>query len=371
MKKDNRVVIVSLIILSLISIFYIIYIWSSIIIPFVIAFLISFAIISLSKFFNSKWINNYFSFLLSILSFLFIFYIIWVLINSNVKEIASHSYEYQTKLQDIIKSFDNTLNEKNIKIADFISYKDIIKKIDIPSLATGFASYVTAIFKNTWIVLFFVVFILLESRFFIKKLDLMFSKERSKNKILEVLRLIEKDVKAYFFIKTIVSLITGFLSYLVMILFWLDFALFWAFLIFLLNYIPNIWSIVAVFFSVIFSLIQFWSFTITLAMLASLVWVQVIMWNLVEPRFMWNKLNLSPLVILLSLLFWWNLWGIAWMLLCVPIMVIINIILSHIKETRSIAILLSEKGIIKTDFGNVWNKKRNIFEKIKQKVIKK
>ena len=59
------------------------------------------------------------------------------------------------------------------------------------------------------------------------------------------------------------------------------------------------------------------------------------------------------------------------MLLCVPIMVIINIILSHIKETRSIAILLSEKGIIKTDFGNILNKKKNIFEKIKQKVIKK
>ena len=71
--------------------------------------------------------------------------------------------------------------------------------------------------------------------------------------------LIQKDIKAYFMIKTIVSLITGTVSYLIMLMFGLKLALFWAFLIFLLNFIPTIGSIVAVFFPVLFSIIQFQS----------------------------------------------------------------------------------------------------------------
>lgn len=371
MQKDNKIEATSLVILSLLAIFYIIYIWASLIIPFVIAFLLSFAITSLSKFFNKKWLNKILSFILAIFTFVLLFWGIGELINSNIKEIAKHSQEYQNKFVDIIYSLDNTLKERNIKIEDFVSYKDILKKIDIPSLVTGFASSITAVFKNAWIVLFYVIFILLEWRFFLEKLDLMFSREKSKARVLDILWLIEKDVKAYFFIKTIVSLITGSVSYIIMSIFWLDFALFWAFLIFLLNYIPTIWSIVAVFFPVIFSLIQFESFGIFIWMLACLAWAQTIMWNIIEPRFMWNKLNLSPLVILISLLFWGSLWGIAGMLLSIPIMVIINIILSHIEVTRPLAILLSEKGIIKTDFWNVWVKKEKVFKRIRNKLFKK
>lgn len=370
MKDSTKVTTISLVILSLLALFYIVYIWAALIIPFVIAFLLSFAITSLSKFFNAKWINKFLSFLFSILTFVLIFWVIWVLINSNIEEIAKNSQEYQNKFAQIIYSLDATLKEKSINISDFISYQDILKKIDIPSIVTTFASSITAVFTNAWIVLFYVIFILLEWRFFVKKLDLMFSKEKEKERVINILGLIEKDVKAYFFIKTIVSLITGSVSYIIMVLFWVDFALFWAFLIFLLNYIPTIWSMVAVFFPFIFSLIQFNSFPVAVWILVFLSWVQLIMWNIIEPRFMWNKLNLSPLVILVSLLFWGSLWGVAWMLLSVPIMVIINIILSHIKETRPLAILLSEKWIIKTDFWNVWERKRNLFQKIKEKVVK-
>ncbi len=389
MRENNRTLSISVAIMAMILVFYIIYIWSSLIIPLVIAVIISFLIISLSKFFQKKWLNKYISFPLSIITFLLFFFLLGQLINSNIQEIWENSENYQKKFVNIMESVEESLNinkinfinnkgdssiegesgDEKINIWKFVNYDDILTKINIPFLVSYIAGGITSVFKNMWIIFFYTVFILLEARFFYKKIDLMFSNEW-REKVLEVLELIQKDVKSYFVIKTIISLITAISSFFFMMIFDVDFALFWAFLIFLLNYIPNIGSIVAVFFPVLFSIIQFQSLPITLGITACLAWIQILMWNIIEPRFMWNKLNLSPLVILISLIFWWTLWGVIGMLLAVPIMVIMNIILSHIKSTRSIAILLSEKWIIKTDFWNVEEKKK-VIDRIKEKFTKK
>ncbi len=374
MKTNSRVLTISILIIAMIAIFFIIYIGASLLIPLIIAIIISFAIISVSNFFHKLWLNKFISFTFSLISFLLIFWLIGVLINSNVQDIVQNSQSYQEKFVSIIKSFEDNLNSEGswmnkLNMGRFINYDYILSKIDIPFIVSFFASWATTIFKSTGIIFFYTIFILLESRFFYKKIDLMFSSEW-KDKVVEVIELIKKDVKAYFVIKTVVSLITAIVSYLIMLMFWLKLALFWAFLIFLLNYIPTIGSIVAVFFPVLFSIIDIQSAYITLWILILLAWVQITMWNIVEPRFMWNKLNLSPLVILISLIFWWALWWIVGMLLSVPIMVIINIILSHIKSTRPIAILLSEKGIIKTDFWNIKKDKKSVVKRIRDRLKK-
>ena len=177
----------------------------------------------------------------------------------------------------------------------------------------------------------------------------MILNEGKRKNILEVVDKIRSDVKSYFVIKSIVSFFVWLLSYIFMLIFGLEFAVFFAFIIFLLNFIPNIGSIIAVSFPVLFSLVQFESFYLTWVFLLCMIWVQVLMWNIVEPKFMWNKLNLSPLVIIINLIFWWTLWWVVWMLLSVPIMVIINIILAKIPETRPIAVLFSEKWELEVD----------------------
>jgi predicted PurR-regulated permease PerM len=98
----------------------------------------------------------------------------------------------------------------------------------------------------------------------------------------------------------------------------------------------------------------------------------VFMWNIVEPKFMGNKLNLSPLVIIIALWFWGTVWWIIGMLLSVPIMVIINIILAKIPATRNIAILLSEKWELQVDWGDeVVKTRRRVLKKITEKFSKK
>jgi predicted PurR-regulated permease PerM len=76
--------------------------------------------------------------------------------------------------------------------------------------------------------------------------------------------------------------------------------------------------------------------------------VQVVLGNIVDPKLMGNKLNLSPLLVLISLGFWGAMWGVVGMLLSVPIMVSINIVLSEFKSTRAISVFFSEKGDIKS-----------------------
>jgi len=167
------------------------------------------------------------------------------------------------------------------------------------------------------------------------------------SQVFDIIDHIKKDIKTYFVIKTLISLATGITSYIIFISFGVDFALFWAFLIFLLNYIPTIGSIIAVIFPVIFSLLQFESWTITIFLGIFLTGTQMFYGNFLEPKLQGNRLNLSPLIIIFSLLFWGQIWGVVGMLLCVPIMVMINIVLAHIPATRPIAILLSEQGNVR------------------------
>jgi predicted PurR-regulated permease PerM len=88
----------------------------------------------------------------------------------------------------------------------------------------------------------------------------MIGNNTNKKQILETIDKIKRDIKSYFVIKTIVSAITATSSYIIMMSFGLDFAIFWALLIFILNYIPNIGSIIAVAFPALFSLVQFDSY---------------------------------------------------------------------------------------------------------------
>ena len=137
---------------------------------------------------------------------------------------------------------------------------------------------------------------------------------------------------------------TGLISYLVLKVVGVDFASFWAVLIFLLNFIPTIGSIIATLFPSLLTLVQFPTLGPFIATISVLTAVQFCIGSLLEPRLMGNRLNLSPIVILLSLGLWGSVWGIPGMFLCVPITVIIMIICSYFPGTRPLAILLSGNG---------------------------
>lgn len=339
MKKYNSFLVACIAFLTLWFFVYVLYIGAFLFIPFSLALLLSFIIHSLAKFFQAYKVPSFISYVLSLWVILFIIYIIGQIITTNINKLILESQNYEDKLVWILANLDARFHfDPQTLISQFV------QSVDLPSIASYIASIITSIVKNAGIIFFFTLFIILESASFTKKLELITGWKKSQ--FFLVFEQIKSDVKLFFWVKTLVSLFWAGVSMCIMFLFHIEFLLFWTFLIFILNFIPTFGSIIAVLLPVTFYLVQSESFPLTILMLLLLWGAQGVSWNFIEMKLMGDRLNLSPLVILISLIFWGTLWGPIGMLLCIPIMVMINIVLAHIEITRPIAVFLSEKWVV-------------------------
>ena len=261
----------------------------------------------------------------------------------NVAAVASNAALYEQNLQNLVHRVTDLF-----EIDEVPSVNQMFASIDIQGLIVSFAGTVGSFAGNAGIVLVYVFFLLAEEQFFDRKLKALFPDERREKKARSILLQISSDVKAYVWIMTLMSMATGLVSYIAMQIVGLDFAEFWAFLIFLLNFIPTIGSILGIVFPTLLALVQFETFGPFLFVLVTIGATQVIIGNVIQPRLMGSRLNISPLVVILSLFAWGAIWGIAGMFLCMPITVILMIIFSYFPRTRPIAILLSADGNIRT-----------------------
>ena len=157
-------------------------------------------------------------------------------------------------------------------------------------------------------------------------------------------RRITDALRHYLGIKTGVSVLTGLLTAGLLTLLGLPYAALFGFIAFLLNYIPTIGSLTAVVFPSLLSLVYFDSLTPFLVISVGLGAIQFAIGNLVEPRLMGNSLNLSGLVIMLSLSLWGAIWGVTGMVLCVPLTVMVLILCAQFPASRPVAVLLSADG---------------------------
>jgi len=230
-----------------------------------------------------------------------------------------------------------------ISISEVIS--NALSAIPYEKILAESSAILTNMAKDIAMILVYLMFLSLESSHFKNKMA-KFGREnpRKMKTVHAILVRINNDFITYIRVKFIASFFTGLLSYGVLIAFGVDFAPFWGFMLFLLNFIPTIGSIVAVMMPVLLSLVQFDSFGLIAGLAISLTGIQFLIGNFLEPRYQGKVLNLSPLVILISLGIWGKIWGIIGMFLSVPMMVGINIVLSQFKSTRMIASFLSASG---------------------------
>ena len=200
--------------------------------------------------------------------------------------------------------------------------------------------------KGLLLVLLYVLFFLIEQRMFGRKMVALGLDLNKANKLSITLKHINSAMRTYLGVKTLTSMVTAVLSWIVFEAVGIDYALFWGFLIFIFNYIPTVGSVVATFMPGLLALVQFETLTPFLVIVIGVSAIQVAVGNILEPRLMGNTLNISPLVVVLSLILWSMLWGIVGMLLSVPITVATIIICAQFPTTRSVAILLSRNGKI-------------------------
>lgn len=281
------------------------------------------------------------SLLLAIATVLIGLSLIAKLVGDNIAEVSAAAPAYQANIEALIA--------KASRLAGFAQPPDItgvFEQIDLRTVISRFAAAAASFAGSFGIVLIYVVFLLFEQRGFRKKMRALFPQRQRREEMEGLLHRMQEQIQTYVAIKTLTSVITGAISYIILLIVGVDFAAFWGFIIFLLNYIPTVGSLLATLFPATLALIQFPTPVPFFVVLGGIGIVQFLVGNVLEPRMMGSSLNISPLVVILSLALWGSIWGIAGMFLCVPLTVIMMIILSYFERTRPVAILLSADGRI-------------------------
>ena len=279
------------------------------------------------------------------LAMAFIFGLVQATINLivyNLTEIVNNWSVYKNTLGSFLLGIGESMGFANI----IDSLQGQIDRLNLQEFLASTVSSLSATVGNIIIIIIYIVFLLLEEVAFSKKIDLIFPDPSKRDRIQGILNQIYESTNKYITLKTGISIITGALSYVVLIVFGIDYAFLWAFLIFLFNYIPYIGSLIATFLPAVFAIIQFGTFWSFVWVFLAIEAIQIIVGNYIEPKMMGKSLNLSPLVVVIALSFWGYVWDLLGMFLSVPITSIMLITLAQFPATRSIAILLTENGNI-------------------------
>jgi AI-2 transport protein TqsA len=221
---------------------------------------------------------------------------------------------------------------------------NMIRSIDLGSVVSLMLNSLTTLLSNGTLILIYVAFLMLEERHARFKLMSLYADDQKRSRAIHMLRSVDASLSHYVTLKTAMSLLTGGLSYVALLIIGVDFAFFWALVIFLLNYIPTVGSLIATFFPALIAALQFASYVPALWVLGVVGAIQMIVGNVLEPRIMGNSLNVSSLVVILALTLWGSLWGIVGMILSVPITVTMVIVMAQFSSTRWVAVLLSDRG---------------------------
>ena len=327
-------------------VFYLLVVGESLLLPLVIAIALWYLINTLARGFSRIEVAG-FKFPMpvclgaSLLTFLLL---IWALINflsASADDVLDVAPIYQENL---------TRRLESVPFIDFAAFEErslselITDWINIPSYATSIASSFAGILANGGLILIYLGFLFLEQGHFSNKISALVSNPDREDEAHRIITRIRDDIQKYISIKMFTSSLTGILSFTFLSTVGVDFAAVWGLLIFLLNFIPTVGSIVATIFPALIALAQSDGYTLFVLVLLGIGALQICIGNILEPRLMGSSFNLSPVVILLNLALWNAIWGIPGMFLCVPFLIIVAIVLSHFPQTRPVAIMLSSDG---------------------------
>ena len=258
-------------------------------------------------------------------------------------------YSFSLSLFIFSKIYKNQTNLYNFNFMNFffifcnclIYLRWLLTKINFSAIwknVYSFTTWTISLFLTILVLLFFMI---LERNDFKKKIKYNFDSKITR-KVQNIYEKVSSDLNLYFSTKFFLALFNGVVATIIMSLFWLDFALTFWLIVFIMDFIPIVWALIALWLPFLYSLVVFDSIWSSFLMLFSMYVPQIVTGNFVEPKIMWDILNISYIVFVLALLFWTQFWWIIWAFLATPIMVTINIILSKFEATKFISVLLSK-----------------------------
>lgn len=229
-------------------------------------------------------------------------------------------------------------------LADKFTYHAISERLELEKIAGPILGMVQSLASDAGLVLIYALFLMVDEKHYAAKLRALQPDPVKRRVLRQSLRDISDQTRWYLWLMTLLSLAVGVATWAVCAWFGVAAAGFWGFLAFALNYIPTIGSFAGVLLPTGYALATLVDPSSVLAILLILGVVQFIAGDVAAPRLMGEGLNLSTTVIMLSLVVWGAMWGVAGMFLAVPLMVILTMVLARFPSTRPLAIILSMDG---------------------------
>jgi len=310
---------------------------SSLVTPLLLA--IFFSIISSQpvKFLRKKGLSKGIAISIVLIVFLSIITSLGGILGGSIARFTKNIPELSNNLNEVISYYISTINSYGIQISDDKLLSSIGPgKILNFTAATlnGMGNFMGQLF----LIVLFAFFMLLEMDSFPLKFNAMLGKTNPHEKNVSTQRIII-NVRNYLGIKTLTSFVTGLLIFISLKFIGVDYAFIWGLIAFLLNYIPNVGSLLAAIPTLLFTSVQLgWSefFWVGFSYLV----VNIVIGSLIEPKVMGRGMGLSTLVVLISLVFWGWVLGPIGMFLSVPLTMTLKIFLENYKETKWLAVMM-------------------------------
>jgi predicted PurR-regulated permease PerM len=323
---------------------------ASILLPLVIAVFLSFIVAPLVNLLDRMRMPRILAIAIVLLIFFGLIFLIFLFLQASVNSFIKEYPKYAARFVEMTEQISIMLEKRfevSVNLAEDINWQGALR-----DYLVAFSSSFMRILSAFVLIIIFLIFLLLEKPFFKAKLANAFNDVMGA-RIGRVFEHINYQVARYINLKFFISLATGLFIYISLRIIGMDFAFIWGVFGFLLNFIPSIGSIVVVVVTITMGIIQFFpNLGPILAVVITMVGVQLVIGNFLDPRLQGRRLNLSPFLILFSLIFWGWIWGPVGMFLAVPIMVVIQIICENIPELYPISVLMGSGHPKRREFEN-------------------
>ena len=316
---------------------------STIFIPFVLAIFLSFILNPVITFFEKLHFPGVLAILSSVILSIVVLGLIGIFIKGSIESFVTEFPKYENRINDIVENllqlFSASSSTGESALQDNPQLADLFENFSVPSLIKGMVASMGSFLSSSFLIFLILMFLLAGRKQFTKKSYKAFNSDVSE-KIVGVVTKINDQIQQYLVAKTMVSLLTAILVGIVLYLFDIEFIGIWILLTFLLNFIPNVGSMVATLLPIPIAVIQYDNFGVVIWIVLCILIIQLAIGNVLEPKVVGKRINLSPLVLLFSLALWGYIWGIVGMFLAVPLMVMIRIILENIDGLRFISVYM-------------------------------
>lgn len=333
MQSNGKIITALLAVLTVIAAGIVLKAAISVVLPLVIAWLLSYILAPIVRFLTSHKIPYVIAVTLVLLLVLGVFYLGGMFLFARIKSFVAVSGEYEAQLREIVRAATARLSLPKGTMEEVQWGQEISKQlVKISGSLVTFTSYLVKI-------IIFLIFLLLGKPYF--KYKIQKAMPDRAGTINEISASISRQIGRYLSALFVISAATGVLVWLVLTWLDVDFAATWGATAFLLNFIPTIGSIIATIPPVLVALVQYYPDPwVALIALAAIAGIQLTIGNIIAPKIMGDRLDMSPVVVLISLVFWGWLWGFTGALLSVPIAASIKIVCENIEPLKPIGILM-------------------------------